>query len=264
MESSLKNEIKVGIFTAVGLVLFCISVILLGGDKWFLKKTYQLRVHLTQVQGLGRGSIVSLSGVPIGNVSDINFIDKSMDVEVFLNLEQAVQPKITEGSRVSIKTQGALGDKYIFIDPGPMEGKPLPAGSLLETDKTPDFFDVVAAKGAQLGEIVQVIKEVRVLFEGMNKDGKSAKLMGSLVSATENFNLFMTEARETFKVARMETLAPLSSVMKKIDRGQGSLGALVNDPSLHNKLNGFLGEAPRNRFLKPLIRNSIQTSEGKN
>ena len=49
--------------------------------------------------------------------------------------------------------------------------------------------------------------------------------------------------------------------MAALDNGQGTLGALINDPSLHNRISAFMGEAPRNRFLKPLIRESIQTNE---
>ncbi len=65
------------------------------------------------------------------------------------------------------------------------------------------------------------------------------------------------------KLLRQETLVPMSSVMKKVDKGQGTLGALVNDPSFYNRMMGFVGDSPRNKFLKPIIRDSIQTSEQK-
>lgn len=263
MESSLKHEIKVGIFAAVGTVLFCVSVILLGGDKFFLKKTYELKVKLAQVQGLGRGSVVSVIGVPVGNVTEITFVPGSTDVQVHMNIEYAMRDRITEGSKASVKTQGALGDKYIYIEPGPPDGRALKDGDILDTDKTPDLLDMISSKGAELGEVIQVIKEVRILFENLNRDGKSAKLMSNVVSATENLSAFLVEGRETFKLLRTEAIAPTSSVMKKIDKGQGTLGALVNDPALHNRLSGFFGESPRNKFLKPLIRDSIQTNEAK-
>jgi phospholipid/cholesterol/gamma-HCH transport system substrate-binding protein len=255
MESTLKHQIKVGIFATIGLVMFCLSVILLGGDKFFLKKTYELKVRLPQVQGLGRGSVVSLSGVVVGNVTDITFIDKSTDVAVHMNIEAGVQPRITEGSKVTVKTQGALGDKYIYIEPGPVDATALKAGAIVETDKTPDFLDVISARGAEIGQVVEVIKEVRELFQNINQDGKSRKLMGNLVASTETLNQFLTEGREAFKT--------MNSVMKKVDKGTGTLGALVNDPSLHNRMTSFMGEAPRNKFLKPLIRDSIQTNEQK-
>jgi hypothetical protein len=79
----------------------------------------------------------------------------------------------------------------------------------------------------------------------------------------ENMVQTFAEARETMKFMRQETLAPLSSVMKKVDKGQGTLGALVNDPSFYNRMMGFVGDSPRNKFLKPIIRDSIQTSEQK-
>lgn len=255
------NELKVGIFALVGVILFCTTVVLLGGDKFFLTRTYHLKVHLPQVQGLGRGSVVSLAGVPIGNVGDINFVPNSPDVEVVLNLQSAIQPRITQGSKVSIKTQGALGDKFVFIDAGPSTNPMLPDNAVLDTDKTPDLIDMITSKGAELGEVVNVIKEVRQLFENLNRDNRSGKLMHNLVAGSDDMDKLLIEARETFRLIRTEALQPLASVMHKIDKGQGTLGELINDPSLHNRLMGFLGEAPRNRFLKPLIRDSIQTNE---
>ena len=249
------HELKVGIFVMAGVFFFCLSVVLLGGDKFFLKKTYALKVRLPQVQGLAKGSVVSLSGVQVGNISKIDFIGGSADVEVELTIDHDVHNRITEGSKVSIKTQGALGDKYVYIEPGPVDAKPLTEGSMLETDKTPDFIDVITARGAELGEVVEVIKEVRKLFENLNRDGRSGKLVSNMVETTHNLNKLINETREA--------VVPMASVMRKIDKGQGTLGALVNDPSLHNRLSGFFGESPRNRFLKPLIRDSIQTNEGK-
>lgn len=263
MNTTLSREIKVGIFTVVGIVLFCLSVILLGGDKFFFQKSYRLKIRLPQATGLGVGSVVSLSGVPVGNVQDIDFVEKSSDVEVTISLEQAVQNRVTEGSKASIKTQGALGDKYIFIQPGPIDAQPLREGAILDTDRSPDFLDLIASKGAEMGEVVNVIKEVRILFENMNRDGRSGRLMSNLVDASGELSSFLKEGRETFRMMRTDAIVPMASVMKKIDRGDGTIGALINDPSLHNRISSFFGDQPRNRFLKPLIRESIETNEKK-
>jgi phospholipid/cholesterol/gamma-HCH transport system substrate-binding protein len=263
MESNLNHQIKVGIFTLTGIILFCLSVILLGGDKMFFTTMYKLKVHLPQVQGLARGSVVTLSGLQVGNVDKVRFLENSTEVEVVMKIETGAQARITEGSMAVVKTQGALGDKYIYISPGPIGGKPLADGALLETDKTPDFLDVIASKGAEMGEIVEVIKEVRQMFHNINAENRSARLMNNLVDATSEIKSAMAEARDTFRIMRTETIQPLSSVLKKVDDGQGTLGALVNDPGLHERIQRFFGEVPRNRFLKPLIRESIQAHEDK-
>ena len=263
METTMSHQIKVGIFAAIGLVLFCLSVILLGGDKFFFSRTYTLKIHTNQVQGLGKGSVVSLSGVPVGNIEEINFIPNSPEVEVLLTLQKAVENRVTEGSMASVKTQGALGDKYIYIEPGPPTAKAIAENAVVPMDKTPDFLDLIASKGSEMGEIVDVIKEIHILFKNINAENRSARLMNNLVTSSEELNKFLTEGRETFHDMRTNTLAPMSSVMKKLDNGQGTLGALINDPSLHNRLSNLLGEERRNKFLKPLIRDSIQTNEEK-
>lgn len=264
MESTSKHELKVGLFTVAGVFLFCLSIILLGGDKMLFSRMYKLKVLLPQVQGLAKGSVVTLSGLQVGNVDDVRFIAGSNDVEVEMNIELKIKPRITEGSIAAVKTQGALGDKYIYITPGPTGGKPLEEGSTLETDKAPDIIDLISSKGSQMGEIVDVIKELHVLLRNLNSEDRSARLMSNLVDVSGEMKAVMAEARDTFRIMKSDTIQPLASVIKKIDRGDGTLGALINDPSLHNRLQSFLGDAPRNKFLKPLIRDSIQTHEQKN
>lgn len=256
MESSLRSEIKVGLFALVGILLFCFSIVMLGGDKWALKSTYELRVLLPQVQGLARGSVVSLSGVPIGNVVRLDFRGDSNEVEVTMSIDREAQKRITKGSMATVKTQGALGDKYIFIAPGPFGAAALQSGEFVETDRSPDFLDIIAARGAEFGELVNVIKELQILLESINRDGQGRSLVSNIAGAA-------AEARDTLRVMRTETLLPLASIMRKIDGGQGTLGALVNDPTVHNRLLGIMGSNQRNMFLKPLIRESIETYERK-
>jgi phospholipid/cholesterol/gamma-HCH transport system substrate-binding protein len=263
MKPAKSHEIKAGIFVFVGVILLAGAIIMLGGDRLIFARMHEYKVHLPQAQGLARGSIVTLVGVQVGNVRSVAFVSGTTDVEVSINVEDGVYKRITQGSKVTVKTQGALGDKYIYIEPGPPDAPLLAEGSVIDNDKTPDFIDLLASKGAEFGEIVNVIKEVKILFENINRDGKSAKLISNLVESTDQMSKTMIEARETFRILRQDTLPPLASVMKKIDSGQGTLGALVNDSSLHSRISGFFGEAPRNRFLKPLIRESIETNEKK-
>ncbi len=264
MQTTLNHEIKVGLFAAVGVVLFCLSIVLLGGDKFFFASRYTLKIQLSQVQGITKGSVVTVTGLKVGNVDSVDFLPNSSEMEVTVSIQESIQSRITEGSKASVKTQGALGDKYIYIEPGPIGSKPLLEGATLETDRSPDFLDIIAAKGAEMGEVVEVIKEVRILFQNINHDGRSAKLMQNLVESSGEISKTMAETRETMRLLRSEAIVPLASVMQKIDRGQGTLGALVNDSSLHTRISEMVGSSPHNNFLKPLLRESIQTNERKN
>lgn len=252
MESSLSKEIKVGIFTVLGLVVIMVSILLLGGDQLLLRRTYQLNVYLNDVQGLARGSVVSLVGVPVGNVDSIQFQDDK--IKVALDVDSSFKKRITVGSIASVKTQGALGDKYIYIEPGPLGADPLPAGGTLKADNTPGLLEMISQKGAQLGEVIEVIKEVHKFVESLNQDGRSAELMRNLADGSRDFKVLMSDARS-------KTLPKLDSILDKVDRGDGTLGALVNDRSIFNRISQMLGHSPRNHFLTPLIRSSIKESE---
>lgn len=270
MEKQTRIEIKVGIFVAVGLFVFALSVLLLGGDQMFLTSTYELKARFPQVQGLSKGSVVSLAGYPVGNVRKIQFEPGTSDLVVLLDIDQSFQNRITEGTLATVKTQGALGDKYIFIDPGPIDGRPLASGEFLEVNNEGDIFDVITEKSKDLATIVDVVQEAHILLKALNHEGRSALLVKEVLQTSQEMQTFLTEARQLVVDLRggknedaklRASLIHLASILEKVDKGEGTLGALVNDPALHERIVSLLGEKPRNKFLKPLIRESIKKSE---
>jgi phospholipid/cholesterol/gamma-HCH transport system substrate-binding protein len=59
----------------------------------------------------------------------------------------------------------------------------------------------------------------------------------------------------------MEALAAganLNSILQKIDRGEGTLGLLVNDPTLYDDLKLLVGGAQRSLLVRSLIRLSAE------
>jgi phospholipid/cholesterol/gamma-HCH transport system substrate-binding protein len=247
------QQMKVGIFVVIGVAVMALSILFLGQDQRIFSASFKLRVQFSQTQGISRGSIVSLSGVRAGSVEAVEFAPRSQDLIVILDIDTAYKSRFTEGAIASVRTLGALGDRFIFITPGPVDGKPLVENSFLPTDESPDFFDVVAKKGPGLANIVDVIDELNQLLKNMNHHGRSAELMSNLVTTTHELKSLSREARDSMK--------HFSSVMTKIDRGDGTLGALVNDPSLHQSLLSFVGASPRSQFIKPVLRESIKARE---
>ena len=117
MESTTSHQLKVGIFLAGALIITLVSIFFLGGDSFFKEKAV-LHAHFDQVQGLAPGSTVTLSGIPIGNVDEIKFLPNENKLDVVMEIDAEFLPRITGDSVVEIKTQGALGDKYIYIISG--------------------------------------------------------------------------------------------------------------------------------------------------
>lgn len=270
MESATGQKLKVGTFVFISVVLFIFTVFMIGGDKALFTSYYRLKVHFNQVQGLAPGSVVSLSGVPIGNVKAIIFAPDKESVQVEMSIEQSFQSKITKSSTAEIRTQGALGDKYVYITPGNPSDPVLTTGDSIKAVDDGDLLTILSNEGDTFREIFAIIKEVHTVVRNMNEGGRSAAIMENLKDVSSDLKLLVHEAGLLVKEVRKggttahdlsKSVRSLASVMEKIDSGNGSLGALVNDPSLHDRLTKFLGGEPRQKYLKNLIRKSIQQSE---
>ena len=55
-----------------------------------------------------------------------------------------------------------------------------------------------------------------------------------------------------------DTAANLKSISEKLDQGEGTIGAMINDPLLYDKMNNILGEAERSRFIRATIKYLIE------
>lgn len=270
-EQRVSREVKVGIFVSVGILALLVSILLFGGSGLILTPTYHLKMELSEVQGLGSGSVVSLAGLKIGNISKIELNHKTNKMDVIMVINRSFEKRITKGAIASLKTQGALGDRYVYIEPHPLDGEPLKDGDYIQTLQTPDLFELISSKGAEFSNVLEVIKEVHRFVRNINANDRSAIMMENLAHASKNLNGFLIEGRQALKdihsivgdPATKASFVHLSNVMRKIDRGEGTLGALINDPSLHNRLMSVMGENPRNKYMKSLLRQSIQTNDTK-
>lgn len=111
-------ELGVGIFMLVGalsLAVLAINVSGLGLAKQ--QGTYKVYALFENVGGLTARSKVSMSGVTIGQVSDIHIDREMLMAVVEMELNDDVD-YLTVDSSASILTAGLLGEKYIGISTG--------------------------------------------------------------------------------------------------------------------------------------------------
>lgn len=271
MEVQKRVQLIVGAFLLLGLCALLTTIFLLGADRALFKSYSRLHAHFDQVQGLDRGSIVSLSGVVVGNVESIDFVDEKKILDVTMKVESRFMKKITVGSQVEIRTQGALGDKFVFIIPGPDDANPLTDGETLEIAKPTDIIGIVSERGRETGKVFDIISELHKMTLAINHDRKFEKMVAHLSDASANLNEMSQQIKKVTAglaagspdVKLNRSLEKLENIMNKIDKGQGSLGALINDPSIHERLKALLGGSnTRKAHIKDLMRSSIEKADG--
>ena len=120
MRANRTLEIGTGLFVLLGFaaLLFLTTQLPASGMKFGGAKTgYHVTAEFDNIGDLKVGSPVSMSGVRVGEVTNIRFDSKDYKAVVTLRIEPQYQ-QIPDDSFASIETQGLLGGKYIGISPG--------------------------------------------------------------------------------------------------------------------------------------------------
>ena len=81
-----KKSVRVGIFTAIGLVFFVVGVLAIGNINKTFTKSFLVSTVFDDVNGLKLGNNIWFSGVKIGTVKEISFYGTSQ-VKVIMDIE---------------------------------------------------------------------------------------------------------------------------------------------------------------------------------
>ena len=54
------------------------------------------------------------------------------------------------------------------------------------------------------------------------------------------------------------TVVKLEKIVDKVDRGEGTLGALINDRSIHDRLKSMLGAGQKSQQVKNILKSSVE------
>lgn len=244
-----KQLMMTGIFLAIGVVVVLMTILMLGGDKILFQKNAHIFVKFDQVQGLNQGAVVSLAGLPIGNVDGFDFDPATNRIRVSLRIKADQLKKLSMGTLAEIRTQGALGDKYIYIIPGKTDQDRLTDGSEIQTAKSTDIMAILSEKGNETEKVFEIIKEIHILTKTINQDNKVGRIMDNLESGSAALSKVAASAETS--------MAKFDRVMTKIDKGEGTLGALISDSSIHDQIKSILGGSQRKSQVKSMLLRSV-------
>src|ERR1700709_1008859 len=96
-----KRAITVGIFLALGLIIFIVGVFTLGGQSKTFTKSIHISAVFDDVAGLKAGNSVWFSGVKVGGISKISFIGPSQ-VDVTMSIDENSRQYIHRNAQVHI------------------------------------------------------------------------------------------------------------------------------------------------------------------
>ena len=95
-------------------------------------------------------------------------------------------------------------------------------------------------------------------------DNRSDTFFRGMAETAKNLSVATDKlTRELNDMKLSSATQRLDSILKKIDTGGGTLGALVNDPELYDSAKSLVGGANRNRIVRNLVRQTIKDNQKK-
>ncbi len=256
------NYIQTGVFISFGILLFGIIFYSLSSDENMFSNRSRIYSYFNDTQGLMFGSMVSFLGITVGNVKAIEYDDNKKALRVSYSIKNSYLPFIKQDSVAQLRTQGALGDRFIFLSGGSFKSTSIKHGEELLTKPHNDILSKVQEKVDNIPNFSGIFKKFEELITFLNSEEgvkENAKELKSTLKELHTIFVSINSGNYAQK-----SLKQLNSILTKINLGQGALGKLISDPSLYNKMSSFLGKSEStSSYLKSLGRKSIEKTEEK-
>ena len=232
-KQSITTEIKVGILVLIGIILLFYMSFRVEKFGFFRKEGYELSVLLDNASGLDRKTPVYIAGVQVGNISKIKL--QGYKAKARLLIEKGVT--IPADSRVAIKSQGLLGDKYLEVMPG-ADPKFLVSGDQIQNVVTsPDFdklFDRIDVAAKNFGD---TMGELKGLIGEKEKTSIKKSIENMEVVSTDFKDILRTNKEGVNRIVSNSAVITdkLGTIVNDVEQGKGTLGLLVKDDKLYNE-----------------------------
>ncbi len=253
MDTRTQNfKVRLGLFVVGGLTLFVIAIFIIGKQKNLFNPVFKLTSTFSNVSGLQVGNNVRFSGINVGSVDNITIVNDTT-VRVDLTIKTDVWQFIKSDCKVTLGSDGLIGDKLIIILPGSTYAPLAKEGQGLESIQTIEKSAIMARLDATTANVEDISKQISDISNNINSGNgtlnmliRDSILAGNLNQTVANLNRFssglkgsdvvMASLKKTAYNAEDISLQ-LALIMNKINKGEGALGRLIQDTTLVENLN---------------------------
>ncbi|MDB5011480.1 MAG: transporter permease [Mucilaginibacter sp.] len=235
-----KRAIWVGLFLALGLIIFIVGIFFLGGQQKTFSKSIHISSVFDDVQGLKKGNNVWFSGVKIGTISSIRFSGPAQ-VDVRMSIDQATQQYIHRNANARISSDGLIGNKIIVIDGGSPQAPIVQDGDILQAEKLTSTDDMMKTLQQNNQNLLSITGDFKLLSHKiLQGKGTVGTLMADSTMAIQLRNAMRNLEVTTASAARMA--AQLSQFSQKVNTKGGLADKMFTDTTTFNKLTASVNQ----------------------
>ena len=182
MKNNRKSEIKVGLTVISALI---VMLLIFGWTKNFsaYSNRIQLKIKFDSVAGVEKGDPVTINGLKKGFVDDI--ILSKTDVIVIAMMDKNIE--LYDDATFSVLMYDLMGGKKIEIFPG-ISNIPLDISKTHTGNFAGDIATAMAMFSSVQGDLIAVIKDLRVSLSNINELMADANFADNVKSSLTNLN----------------------------------------------------------------------------
>jgi len=222
MRDESKQNLKVGLLTLAALSMIGLTILMVGKRQQIFARHTYYRTSFENVTGLDKGSPVKLDGVTVGYIQNIDLSVKPDDrgISIDFAVDSRFMERIREDSRVSIRSMGLLGDRYLNISGGSASTARILEGGFIRSQAPAELAHFVSSGEDLMENLIAISSSLRSVLERVEA---GEGLIGELTTSPE------TGAKLGDTLS--EAISTLRDIFARIDRGEGLLGRLVREDS---------------------------------
>ena len=161
----LSKEIKTALIVILGILTFIWGFDFLKGSNLFKQEKVIYAVY-DEVEGLVNGAKVSINGLSVGKITQIDFLPNTTKILVTLSIRDNLS--FTNRSTAMLYETGLIGGKAIAILPDFSTPNPIQSGDTLRAMSKPGLTELVNQQIAPLQQkITSTLTSVDSLFVGV-------------------------------------------------------------------------------------------------
>lgn len=232
--SERKRSIIVGLFTFIGLIILVAGILVLGTQQNKFSKNLLVTTYFNDVKGLKVGNNVWFSGVKVGIIKEITFVDVE-HVRVSMNIEEKSSKFIRKDVVATLGSDGLIGNAIISLVGGTDTQPQIEDGDEVKSGAAGGMDAMLATLQVNNENLVEITKNFAALSKNL-LEGKGAvgammtddQIAKDLRQAVSSLNGTMQEANQA-----VGNLAVLS---EKLNSEQGLIHDLTTDTAVFASL----------------------------
>ncbi len=172
---------------------------------------------LDDASGIFEKSSIKVAGINAGRIKKIQLNGAQGALVTFEMLEDV---KLTENSRLKIKSVGFLGDKYLDIILGDQSGERLPANSFIKSEAGAGFEELSKDAGEVLKEVKEIAKTIKESLRDDQGKNMVKEIIANIHDITGSLKRLSTGNEDKINEIIDEVKAISEQIAFETDRGQ--------------------------------------------